>query len=52
MTEHTTQSELLRGIKDCTPIMIGIIPFGLILGAQTAQKDMSVLGATDNSFRG
>ncbi len=39
----STQQEFLRGIKDCLPIMIGIIPFGLILGAQAAQKNMSVL---------
>lgn len=38
-----TQNDFQRGIKDCLPIMIGVIPFGLILGAQAAQKNMSVL---------
>ena len=37
------QQEFKRGIKDVLPIMIGIIPFGLILGAQAGQKGMSVL---------
>ena len=41
-----TQQEFKRGIKDVLPIMIGIIPFGLILGAQAGQKGMSVLETT------
>lgn len=40
------QQEFKRGIKDVLPIMIGIIPFGLILGAQAGQKGMSVLETT------
>ncbi|WP_430472108.1 AzlC family ABC transporter permease [Wielerella bovis] len=38
-----TQSEFKRGVKDSLPIMTGIVPFGLILGAQAGQKGMSVL---------
>lgn len=34
-----TKQEFMRGVRICTPIM----PFGLILGAQAAQKGMSVL---------
>ena len=41
-----TQQEFKRGAKDCIPIMIGIVPFGLILGAQAGQKGMSVLETT------
>lgn len=39
----SNKSEFLRGVKDCAPIVVGIVPFGLILGAQAAQKGMSVL---------
>lgn len=35
--------EFQRGIKASLPIMAGIIPFGLILGAQAGQKGLSVL---------
>ncbi len=41
-----TQQEFKRGAKDCLPITIGVIPFGLILGAQAGQKGMSVLETT------
>ena len=45
MTPETRQ-EFKRGVKDSLPIMIGIVPFGLILGAQAGQKGMSVLETT------
>lgn len=38
-----TWPEFKRGIKDTLPILFGLLPFGLILGAQAAQKGMSVL---------
>ena len=41
-----TQQEFKRGAKDCIPIMIGIVPFGLILGEQAGPKGMSVLETT------
>ncbi len=37
------QTEFRRGIKDCLPVLIGMIPFALILGVQGAKKGMSVL---------
>lgn len=36
-------SEFQRGVREALPIMIGVVPFGLILGAQAGQKGMSVL---------
>ncbi len=35
--------EFRRGIRDCLPVIIGLLPFALILGVQGAQKGMSVL---------
>ncbi|MDO4878938.1 MAG: AzlC family ABC transporter permease [Neisseria sp.] len=35
--------EFGRGIRDCLPVIIGLLPFALILGVQGAQKGMSVL---------
>ncbi|MDO4641470.1 MAG: AzlC family ABC transporter permease [Neisseria sp.] len=37
------QSEFRRGIKDVAPILIGMLPFALILGAQGAAKGVSIL---------
>lgn len=34
--------EFLRGATTVVPVMIGVIPFGLLLGAQAAQKGLSV----------
>lgn len=42
MNLHTS-TEFKRGMKDALPMLFGVIPFGLILGAQAAQKGMSVL---------
>lgn len=39
----TPAREFRRGMKDCLPIIIGLLPFALILGIQGAQKGMSVL---------
>lgn len=37
------RSEFLRGVKEVSPMLIGMVPFALILGVQGAQKGMSVL---------
>lgn len=39
----TDFKEFLRGIKISIPVLLGIIPFALVLGAQAAQKGFSVL---------
>ncbi|MFC3874823.1 AzlC family ABC transporter permease [Neisseria musculi] len=38
-----TRSEFKRGVKDCLPVIIGMLPFALILGVQGGQKGMSPL---------
>lgn len=35
--------EALRGLKASLPVMLGFVPFALVLGAQAAQKGLSVL---------
>lgn len=35
--------EFLRGLKASIPMLLGIIPFALVLGAQAAQKGFSIL---------
>lgn len=41
-TEHT-KKEWQRGMKDALPMLIGLMPFALILGVQAAQNGMSWL---------
>ncbi|MDN7804997.1 AzlC family ABC transporter permease [Burkholderia gladioli] len=36
-------SEFARGMRAAVPVMMGFIPFALVLGAQAAQKGLSVL---------
>lgn len=36
-------AEFMRGVKDVAPILIGMLPFALILGAQGAAKGVSML---------
>ncbi|WP_314342262.1 AzlC family ABC transporter permease [Simonsiella muelleri] len=36
-------TEFKRGVRESLPIVFGVLPFGLILGAQAAQKGMSSL---------
>lgn len=43
MNTPSTLSEFRRGIKESMPIIIGMVPFALILGAQAARKGMSWL---------
>ena len=42
---HTVspKSEFLRGIKETSPMLIGLLPWALILGMQGGQKGMSWL---------
>ncbi|MDH0190573.1 AzlC family ABC transporter permease [Stenotrophomonas sp. GD03993] len=37
------RAEFLRGLRAAVPVMIGFIPFALVLGAQAAQKGLSAL---------
>ena len=37
MHHSSTFAELRRGIIEATPILIGVMPFGLILGTRAAQ---------------
>ncbi|KLT72601.1 branched-chain amino acid ABC transporter permease [Neisseria arctica] len=37
------RSEFFRGMKDCLPILVGILPFALILGVQGGQKGMTIV---------
>ena len=39
----TTRSEFVRGIRETGPLLIGLLPFALILGMQGGQKGMSWL---------
>lgn len=44
MTPQTSpKAEFLRGIKECSPMLIGLLPWALILGVQGGQKGMSWL---------
>lgn len=36
-------SEARRGLRDCLPVMLGFVPFALVLGSQATQKGFSVL---------
>ncbi len=36
------RSELWRGLKDGIPVMLGFVPFALVLGAQAAAKGFSI----------
>jgi predicted branched-subunit amino acid permease len=39
--EERAGSEFRRGIVSCTPVLLGIVPYALVLGAQAAQKGLS-----------
>lgn len=43
MLSENVKAEFKRGLKDVLPMLIGLIPFGLILGVQAGQKGMSWL---------
>ena len=45
---HTAspKSDFFRGMKDCTPLLVGLLPWALILGVQGGQKGMSWLEMT------
>ncbi|CAM2154564.1 MULTISPECIES: AzlC family ABC transporter permease [Paraburkholderia] len=37
------RAEMARGMRAALPVMLGFVPFALVLGAQAAQKGLSVL---------
>lgn len=41
--QRGTSQELWRGLRAALPVMLGFIPFALVLGAQAAQKGLSLL---------
>lgn len=44
VAEHTPcRAEILRGLRSSLPVMIGFVPFALLLGAQAAQKGLTVV---------
>lgn len=40
--EQTAGGEFRRGVLSCIPVLLGIVPYALVLGAQAAQKGLSV----------
>lgn len=38
----STKSEFRRGLSDTAPVLLGVIPMALVLGAQAAQKGLTV----------
>jgi predicted branched-subunit amino acid permease len=49
------RSEFRRGVAACSPVLLGVAPCALVLGAQAAQKGMSVLEVplmTGSNFAG
>lgn len=42
-TQSAFKTEALRGLRAALPVMIGFIPFALVLGAQATQKGFSVM---------
>ncbi|TGV93925.1 branched-chain amino acid ABC transporter permease, partial [Mesorhizobium sp. M2D.F.Ca.ET.145.01.1.1] len=36
-----SQSEFRRGVTSCAPVLVGTIPYALVLGAQATQKGLS-----------
>ncbi|WP_019904555.1 AzlC family ABC transporter permease [Methylobacterium sp. 77] len=39
--QRSDASEFRRGVVACAPVLVGILPFALVLGAQAAQKGLS-----------
>ncbi|MTJ80091.1 MAG: AzlC family ABC transporter permease [Telmatospirillum sp.] len=39
----SVRTDVLRGVRDCFPLLLGLIPFALVLGAQAAGKGLSVV---------
>ncbi len=53
--EHPVFAEIRRGVLTAIPVMIGFIPFGLLLGTQAAQKGFtaaSLMMMTGMNFAG
>lgn len=41
--ESSKKSEVIRGLRASIPVLLGFIPFALVLGAQATQKGFSVI---------
>lgn len=41
--EPTAKSDAWRGLRAALPVMLGFVPFALVLGAQAAQKGLSIV---------
>ncbi|WP_349434858.1 AzlC family ABC transporter permease [Pararhizobium sp. A13] len=41
--DNRTLAEVRRGVAACVPVLLGIVPYALVLGAQAAQKDLSLI---------
>lgn len=42
-TKSSVRSECLRGLRAALPVLIGFVPFALVLGAQATQKGLTAL---------
>lgn len=54
-TGGSWRSEFRRGVAACSPVLLGVAPCALVLGAQAAQKGMSLLEVplmTGSNFAG
>jgi len=40
------QSEFLQGVKDATPLLLAVAPYGIVLGAQANQANVSLIEIT------
>jgi len=41
--EHARRSEVWRGLRASLPLMVGVVPFALVLGAQAARKGLTAV---------
>ena len=51
MHHSSTFAELRRGIIEATPILIGVMPFGLILGTRFANRNGGYVRILKYGFR-
>lgn len=40
---ESPRSEFRRGLVSCLPVLLGVIPFGMVLGAQAARKGLTLV---------
>lgn len=41
--EYRSHAGAVRGLRDAVPVLLGFLPFGLLLGAQATQKGLSAV---------